>query len=265
MPKRPIPDWILEDFYQGSAPTALTHNTLQDPEIQSRVATLMQSDQDFLKKYPPDKWISSLMQRYQEMNSRKSERASWWRSPLFRWAACVVSSLLIICTVTLVVFNPIKHTPGMRAKGNEFQPAFKPILNIYRMRDGRIMKIENGSYAKSGDLLQITYTAPEGTHGVILSLDGQGTVTLHYPSRPEDSTLLQGDGEIFLSNSFQLDDAPHFEKFFFITSKTGINIKDIMNKVRLLGINPDKASQQDIDLNDSFFQVSMLILKGEDQ
>jgi hypothetical protein len=254
----------LEDYYYKELPDVSTHSILEDSEIQKRIAAMKKSDKDFLEKYPPDKWIFSIMKRYQEEISRKPGFPPI-RMPLIKWVACLTSSLLIICAVMILVFNPNKNTSDSRAKGNEYQPTFKPTLNIYRKRDGQIVKIKNGSYAKAGDLLQITYTAPEKTYGVILSLDGRGTVTLHFPSISENSTLLRSNGENFLSNSFQLDDAPEFERFFFITSNTRIDINDIFHKVRLLGSDPHKARLQNLELNDSFSQVSLLILKGEDQ
>ena len=60
-----------------------------------------------------------------------------------------------------------------------------------------------------------------------------------------------------------MDDAPEFERFFFITSKTEIHAGSILDKARKLAQNPGKAKTAKLELPDAYDQYTTLIIKGE--
>jgi hypothetical protein len=138
----------------------------------------------------------------------------------------------------------------------------KPQLLVHRKRNDRIELLKNGARGKAGDLLQLAYIAAKQSHGVILSIDGNGNVTLHFPDNKDNPTSLVQDQKILLPNAIELDNAPGFERFFFVTSNVEINAEEILKKAVTLANNPGRAKKDNIDLPESVNQYSIIIIKG---
>jgi hypothetical protein len=61
---------------------------------------------------------------------------------------------------------------------------------------------------------------------LIASIDGAGVVTLHYPANADAPALATALAQkpTSLPQAYVLDDAPQFERFFFITSEDPIEV-----------------------------------------
>jgi hypothetical protein len=94
--------------------------------------------------------------------------------------------------------------------------------------------LARGDKVTQGDVVQLAYNAMGATHGVIFSIDGRGTVTLHFPSERTGSTALKAKGANALDFSYELDDAPRFERFFFVTSDKPVDVGTVLEKGREL-------------------------------
>jgi len=103
----------------------------------------------------------------------------------------------------------------------------------------------------------------EESYGMILSIDGRGTVTLHLPENKGESTKLESSKQFLLPNAIELDDAPKFERFFFFTSGSPIDVDSVLREAQDLAKNPEKVQQKNLNLPESYKQYSVLILKGE--
>ena len=123
--------------------------------------------------------------------------------------------------------------------------------------------LKSGAKAKQGDLLQIAYISAGENFGVIFSIDGNGAVTLHYPEHKKQSTFLKKEKKVLLESAYELDDAPGFERFFFITSPAPINVDGVLKKAWELARDPNLAETANIELKQSFKQTSVLIEKGD--
>lgn len=97
-------------------------------------------------------------------------------------------------------------------------------LSIRARDDEGERELEPGDHANSGDLLQLAYRAGEARSGVIVSIDGAGSSTLHFPSELDGSTRLSPRGRVSLPYAFELDDAPNYERFFFVHSRGDADI-----------------------------------------
>ena len=93
-----------------------------------------------------------------------------------------------------------------------------PRLVIHRNRFGVAQRLWDGDSVRPGDVIQVSYVATEDPTGVVVSVDGSGSVTLHYPPSLGDEPTLQRGGLAPLDHAFELDDAPEFERFFLVTS-----------------------------------------------
>ena len=139
----------------------------------------------------------------------------------------------------------------------------KPHILVHRKMDSNTELLGSGDRAKEGDLLQIAYAPAGQSYGVIFSIDGNSLVTLHFPESRTESTLLQSKDRVLLKSAYELDDAPEFERFFFITAQTKISVKSILDEANSLALNPGKAKTDKLELPEAFGQFTTLIIKGE--
>ncbi|MEM9454782.1 MAG: hypothetical protein AAGF11_11430 [Myxococcota bacterium] len=137
-----------------------------------------------------------------------------------------------------------------------------PHLRLHRQREGGIEQLHDGSMAREGDLVQISYVAAGNRHGVVVSLDGGGVVTLHHPERPELSPSLVAHGEHALDHAYELDDAETFERFVFVTS--GDELLDpfvVLAAARRLAGRGEAARHSSLSLPDRWSQTSITLHK----
>ncbi len=96
---------------------------------------------------------------------------------------------------------------------------------------------------------------------MILSIDGAGTVTLHFPEKAAGDTTLPAGSRVFLPRSYELDGAPAFERFFFITPQAPLPTAAILEKARALAADRARAMTAGLDLPGGYGQLSLLIRK----
>ncbi len=124
-------------------------------------------------------------------------------------------------------YNPTDHSNDTtRIKG-------EPSIYLYLKERGKVKLLEPGSEAHQGDLIQIAYSVPSDCWGTILSLDGRGAISTHLPLDTSGKTAIKAGGKQLVSHSYELDDAPHFEYFLFITSPKEFEINQILEALKL--------------------------------
>lgn len=112
-----------------------------------------------------------------------------------------------------------------RIKGNGSR------LYIYRQDGLEAVKLDSNAKVSEGDTLQISYIAAGAKYGAIISIDGNGTITQHFPYDNNQCEELETSGEIALNYSYQLDDAPSFERFMLITSSQPFSTTSLITKL----------------------------------
>jgi hypothetical protein len=76
--------------------------------------------------------------------------------------------------------------------------------------------------------------------------------------------MLDNSGkEIYIENSYLLDDAPEFERFFFITSDKEFTEEFIRKSAQELFKKPDKGINNKLDLPEEDFEQYSILLKKE--
>ena len=141
----------------------------------------------------------------------------------------------------------------------------EPLLRVYRQIGHNAELIDKDSTVKNHDILQIAYCASGETYGVIFSIDGRGVVTLHFPERSDGEALLNQAGEIPIPHAYEIDDAPDFERFFLVSSRTDINVAEVLAAGYELAGRPDAACDQRLELTDQYRQTSLIIRKENEQ
>ena len=279
MANNKIPGWILEKYLLGELPDPelkkITYRLQNDPNLQTEIERLKTSTRDILNKYPADSLVSGILNRCnKKKNYRENEAGVITARPiLFKRMlqfSPAFASLLVIIFIGLQIFKSGDNSskaiePGIqegthRVKGS---PEIKPFPHLIIHRKGNNIEVlEKGSRAQTGDLLQLAYAAAGEAHGVICSIDGNSKVTLHFPDKKNDSTALLQRKKVLLANAYELDDAPGFERFFFITSDAEIDVQDILKRAKALANDSYRAKTDNIQLPHSFKQFSILIIKG---
>lgn len=266
MGRNSIPQHILERFLLGELPEsrmAEINNQLKtDHDLQQCLEKIKESNREILTEYPPEKLADQISRRIQE-NSRPEPVKEKKKFRLLRsllYVTPVLATSVLVIVLALPLFKTI-HTGGTRTKGAPVVSPETPHLIIHRQTRDKIEVLKDAQTVNPGDLLQIAYVARQKSHGIILSIDGNGTTTLHFPYDAADSTALENKSRILLSNSYELDDAPAFERFFFVTSNQKIDVQKIIKQAEALGKDPDSAMKKNLQLDKTMEQYSFLLIK----
>lgn len=266
MNKETVSEYYLERYALGELPDEegkeIRRLSSSIPEIQAALEDIKSSDQDILALYPPLAVKASLMTQLAETSKKPF--------PLKR--VLTISSAAAVLTLILVlpllkqkppIIYPDTEQDVTLVKGIPKVDLSKTQLLVYRKMQDQVEILTDGKHASPGDLLQLAYVTAEEPYGIILSIDGRGAVTLHFPGSQGESTKLELNKQSLLPNAIELDDAPKFERFFFLTSKSPIDVDDVLREAQNLTKNPEQIQQKKLDLPASFKQYSILILKGE--
>ena len=97
---------------------------------------------------------------------------------------------------------------------------------------------------------------------MLLSIDGAGTVTQHWPEpgRTRAAPLRVG-GEVRLPSAYELDNAPAFERFFLVRADESFDVAPILEAARGLATRAPVARRAPLPLPPRFKQVSLALEK----
>lgn len=220
-----IPNWKMERYLLGELPARemAALKTLENKNIEfcSQLALLRNSNAELLAEYPAKEFAEKMRAvKFKIIEPIKNR----WLMPL-----SVCAALLITATILINIFsgensltqNVVINEDGTRVKG------LKTGLEIWRKTADSVEKLPNGSEAKAGDLLQMRYIAEEKCYGVLLSIDGNRVLTIHLSGENGKAKELEAGKIVSLENSYELDNAPKSETFYFFTSKNEFTLAPI--------------------------------------
>lgn len=244
-------DWELERFRLGELPEeemeAIQRALDADPDLRTRLEALEGSDREIHMSYPAD-WVAQQVAR--RLKRREVPSISRF-DPRFALVA------VILLAAVFAIYLPGPEVPptwdrkgvdGIRLKG------VKPDLLLYRKRASEVEQLADSSVAYAGDLIQIFYRAAGKPFGVIVSVDGRGTVTRHLPASGTSAVrLIQGD-PVPLDYSYELDDAPKWERFYFLTADASFDVRDVTQAA--------KEGLDSLRVGREFEQFAITLYKG---
>jgi uncharacterized protein DUF4384 len=257
-----IPDLYAEQDALGELPLNqdrdMRRRLDKEPERSTRMQELQESNEQILADYPAELMAAKIILREQQTVAE-------FRPNIVRRLAIVgvPAALLVALAVWFLLpdSSPIKDPSKTGQVREDIQYKGDPHLVIHRQRAAGSEELAPGDTARAGDLLQIRYVAEHAKYGVIFSIDGRGQVNLHFPLKDSGSTVLQPGKTTSLPFSYELDDAPGFERFFFVTSAKPIEIGAIIEAARKLAAQPGKQ----LDLPPGVKQKEFLISKPDQQ
>jgi anti-sigma-K factor RskA len=282
MSEQMLSDFCLERFVLGELSPEEAAETGQtfasDPRVRMAVDGLEASNREILQRYPAAAFKTGLLVRMRAAEEEApgqrrrrlfpAARADSWRKILaFASAAAVLVFLAVLILPSVKrLSNASSSGPDVErtvVKGETTLDLSKTQLLVYEKRGDRTMTLADGNVVGAGALLQLAYVASGEPHGVIVSIDGAGGVSQHFPLDKGGSTLLFLNRRSLLPNAIELDDAPGFERFFLVTSKKPIDVETVLAKAAELARDPQRARNSELDLPAGLKQRSVLILKRE--
>lgn len=261
--KRHVPDWLLERLALGEldAETAadvrrrLAAEGRTADEIAALVAT---SNREILEELPATPTAAAIRRRAE----RAAAAAQPQRKRAFLWATPF--ALVGAAAAVLLLARPQPKCDHIGADGeciNDKGGEVPSRLYVYRHAAAGDEKLRDGARAARGDLLQLAYRSRGGGYGVLLSIDGGGKVTLHWPEKSDAAATLKPADEVRLPSSYELDDAPGFERFFLVRATAPFSVVTATEAARALAAQPS-ARKESLALPPGFEQISLALDKA---
>ena len=259
-----IPDLLIEKLLLDELPRDMKERLLADPSVRRRLAALKADNREILEVYPPEQMAKAIRNRESRQAgsvraARLGPRAGQLRRlvPAAGFALLVLVGGLLLITRGPAFFAPRNQAQEIRLKGGAAH------LNVYMKTDAGARLLEEGDPVSEGATLQVGYVPGGYQYGAIVSIDGSGAVTLHFPLSDETGPSLEGEGEgqVLLPFAYTLDDAPAFERFFFVVSERPFSVETVIEAAEKLSAEPEEAKTQELDLPGKLEQSSILLLK----
>ena len=227
--KCPISDYQLERYLlrEGTDDelTALDRRVADDPELAQRLAALEQSNEELLRRYPPEWMRGQIELKLKRASGRRAQRPQRRWSGYRLWAVPAVALILAVVAVPTLFEQETPEAPAERVKGGEREPS----LLVFRKLVSGAERLQDGALAQSGDLVQLAYRSGGLQYGAIFSVDGRGTVTQHLPATGAEAVPLAAQDT--LDVAYELDDAPQWERFYLVAADRRFGLAAVKAKL----------------------------------
>ena len=232
-----IPDWKLEKYLTGDLPAEEMHEIREmeaiDEIFAGRVKMLREDNAAILKKLPFEK----LSEKIAMMPGRSNAGAGNTVRVNFKLVKFAAAAALVLAVVTVALFSQrslseqsgtvlataantqlmevamADQNDDVRIKGLSAR------MEVWKKTGDSAVQMENLGEAREGDEIQLRYAVAEKCFGLLFSMDGNGTITMHM-GHENRAVELEPGKMTPLPFAYKLDNAPKFEKFFFLTSKS---------------------------------------------
>lgn len=231
-----IPSRVLEEINAKELKASDFYSIYGEDSVKQALDELNESNVQILNSYKTDDMKAAVAAKLSGKNIENTKKTVKTGFKIYRIASFAAAAIFIAAIALPVSLNTNKSkTPQAteRTKGPARSDNTETSLHIYRQKGREIQSLENETFAKQGDVLQITYTAGNSEYGVIFSVDGNGNITRHFPGNSWTAEALKhGNEEIPLDFSYELDDAPDFECFIMVTSNQQFELNDLSKKIK---------------------------------
>jgi len=274
-----IPDWKLERFLTGDLPESemdeIRELEAKDAMLAQRVRMLREDNKAILNKLPFEALAGKLagsagtadeMGAAQVVRTADEVRTAP-RFSLVKYASAAV----LVLAIALVAFFAQRETVVTGAENGgdvaaangtaQTQVALAETpsdtrikgldarMEVWKKTPTGIVQLQDLDEVREGDEIQLRYAVPEKCFGILFSMDGNGALTLHMGNGEKSVELAPGKMNS-LPFAYKLDDAPYFEKFFFVTSSNefAVEEKDVdkllkRSDVNVIGFTLKKAGK----------------------
>lgn len=237
-----IPDWKLERYLTGDLPESemreIRELEKKDEVFAQRVKLMREDNAAILRKMPFERLSEKLDAMPERSNSAGNTVSVNFRLVKFAAAAAFV---LAVASVALFSQREIasQDIGGQLASDGSAESAMAVAMadedngtrikgldarmEVWKKTGDSAVQMQNLDAASEGDEIQLRYSVPEKCYGLLFSMDGNGTITMHMGDNNR-AIVLEPGKMTTLPFAYKLDNAPKFEKFFLLTSKAGFAV-----------------------------------------
>ena len=232
------PDLLLEQLVLGELTperaAAVRARLAREEGGQARLEALEASDAAILDTYAPVVMKAGIEALLTEAGGHRRV----WLGGRVLVPAVTMAALLVALAVPFFgersgagegegASAPWQAGSGVRTKGD-------PRFSLHLKTATGSEPLASGAVVRPGDRIGLRYLAAGARHGVILSVDARGVVSLHHPDRPDGSTALDSSGAQDLPFAYELDDTPGAERFWFVTGDGPVDVEALIAAVKQL-------------------------------
>jgi len=244
-----IPDWKLERFLTGDLPeeemNKLRELEANDAIFANRVKMLREDNKAILSKLSFEEIAEKIAEMDAENAAGKCSSVNGATSGTVTDSVArfrilkLASAAVLVLAVALVAFFAQRETAVMNERVGSDVASVQETQNtqvalaetqsdtrikgldarmeVWKKTSAGIAQLNDLDSVGEGDEIQLRYAVPEKCFGLLFSMDGNGALTLHMGDGVKAIELAPGKMNS-LPFAYKLDDAPYFEKFFFVTS-----------------------------------------------
>ena len=228
-----IPDWKLERYLTGDLPEGEMREIRElektDEMLAHRVKLLREDNAAILRKMP----FERLAEKMDARDSGAERKDNVVRFVFVKFAA---AAALVLAVVSVALFSQREIGPATDGGARAMDVALADVpddgtrikgldarMEVWKKTGDSAVQMSNLGEAREGDEIQLRYAVPEKCYGMLFSMDGNGTVTMHMADGSQAIALEPGKMTT-LPFAYKLDNAPKFEKFFLLTSRAAFEL-----------------------------------------
>ena len=239
-----ISDFKLERYLLGELPEKemreLQERELSDEIFAARVREMREQGKRFLAENP----FAALDDKLDAIEDSKSSVDG---QPNVLWLKVAAALVIALGIFSVVVLNRDVATYDNHSASMEVAMAdadngtrikgMQATLEVWKKTGDSAVQMVNLGNAYEGDEIQLRYRVPQKCFGMLISMDGNGTITMHM-GEGDKAIELEPGKMTTLPFAYKLDNAPKFEKFFLLTSQNsfGIDGNDIDKSLKQTGV-----------------------------
>jgi hypothetical protein len=253
-----VPDVVVERYRLGELSpdeaAGFARRLDRDEPLREQLAALAQSDAAIRGDLD---WLSAGVRRRitPSARGRPAGRRMW------QWVLPAAAAAVLTIAVAQFAVNGQsgRHRAAPGGEDGDRIKGLGATLTVYRRTPSGSELLGEGATARPGDLLRIGYRVTSPGYGVILSIDGRGVITHHLPPDGPRATPLTAGDPVLLDQAFELDDAPQWERFYFVTAATSFDVAPVLAAIR--AADPVARSGSPLVLDPALDQFTFVVRK----
>lgn len=262
MKPEPIRTWLVERAALGEAPPGAELTA----EERRRVEALRAENDAALAEHPPARVAAEIQRRL-----ARSDRGR--RLGLAPRVVFVAGPALAVATLVVTVVRepsgpdaPSGPTPSTATPADPEAVRIKGAADLlaHRKTARGSAPLRSGDVVAPGDRVQLGVRLDAPAHVVVVSIDGRGVTTLHVPTDAAMPPPRFDAGATSLPFSYELDDAPRFERFFLVTAAGSFSTREVVTAAETLAAQPAAvAARAPLALPANLAQLDLRLRKDD--
>jgi len=244
-----IPDWKLERYLTGDLPEGEMREIRElektDEIFAGRVKMMREDNAAILKKLPFERLSEKMDARELNGAGRGAGMNGAGNGVNFRLVKFAAAAALVLAVVSVALFSQREIGPDAGTQvaggaqvmdvamvdasnisagaGDTRIKGLDARMEVWKKTGDSAVQMPNLGEAREGDEIQLRYAVPEKCFGMLFSMDGNGTLTMHMADG-SSAVVLEPGKMTTLPFAYKLDNAPKFEKFFLLTSRAAFEL-----------------------------------------